>query len=285
MQIPKVIVITGASSGFGLNASQILAIRGHKVFGLSRRDWPRSPGVRMLVCDVRDEASVRTNVKAILAATGRIDVLVNNAGYSLTGFIEEAETNQAEALFNTNFFGAVRMTRAVLPTMRRQRSGTIINVSSLGGLIAVPGRGFYCASKSALEAYSDSLRHELTNLGIRISLVEPNHFNTGFNSAKVAATERIIDYDNLRAGVKQAAESDTRKSEDPSRVAELIAHIAECNKPRFRYQVGHKSHFYAFLRKITPDTIASWLIRRRFRAYNDGKDKASAALTPETGAK
>jgi NAD(P)-dependent dehydrogenase (short-subunit alcohol dehydrogenase family) len=165
MSQQRVAVVTGSSSGIGHVTAAELARRGFRVFGTVRAaDGAGLPGVEQVVMDVRDDASVQRGVEEILAKAGRIDVLVNNAGSSIVGAIEETDTAQARELFDVNFFGAVRATRAVLPTMRAQRSGRIVFVSSVLGFLPGPYMGFYAASKHAMEGYAESLDHRSAGL-------------------------------------------------------------------------------------------------------------------------
>ena len=174
----KVALVTGASSGFGRLTAEHLLRDGYRVFGTSRRELPDTErGVEMLTLDVRSEESVRECVGRVLQTAGRIDLLVNNAGLLVTvGPDEEVSPEEAQLLFETNFFGVTRMTHAVLPSMRSRRSGRIVNVSSLAGLLAVPGQALYSATKFAVEGYSEALRQELMPYGITVSLVEPGFF-------------------------------------------------------------------------------------------------------------
>lgn len=180
----EVVLVTGASSGIGRAAARMLAERGYVVLGTSRD--PASvaalPGVELLPLDVRSDASVSACVKAVLQRAGRLDVLVNNAGYVLSAAVEEASPDEALAQFETNFFGAVRMLRAVLPIMRRQGGGQIINISSVAGLVPMPFWGYYSASKAALEALTEALRYEVKPFHIRVSLR---------SSARTSARARI----------------------------------------------------------------------------------------------
>jgi NAD(P)-dependent dehydrogenase (short-subunit alcohol dehydrogenase family) len=261
----KVILITGASSGFGREAGRLLALRGHRVFGTSRAERPDADGVRMLSLDVRSEESVWAGVEKVLAEGGRIDVLVNNAGYALASLIEEAKTQEAQAMFDTNFFGIARMTKAVLPAMRRQRGGTIINVGSLAGLVGVPGEGYYAASKFAIEGYSESLRYEVEPFGIHVSIVEPSYFKTGFDKAKIEGSDRIGDYDGMRERINSVFDAGLRRGADPRVVGQLIAKIAETPRPRLRYRVGREAHLIAPLRHLMPDALFAWGTRKWFR--------------------
>src|SRR5688572_16880370 len=176
---PGVALVTGASSGIGRATAKALQNAGFRVFGTSRRAAAESSdGVTMLACDVTDDASVAKLVDEVLAKAGRIDLLVNNAGIGLLGGAEESSIAQAQALFDVNVFGVLRVTNAVLPTMRRQASGRIINMSSVMGLIPAPYLALYSSTKHALEGYSESLDHELRAFGIRVVLVEPAYTRT-----------------------------------------------------------------------------------------------------------
>jgi len=188
----KVVLITGASSGFGKACAEHLAGLGHWVYGTSRRarfeDGAVVPGgVRMLPMDVREDDSVARAIAFIRKDAGRLDVLVNNAGLALAGAIEDTTVDEARDLFETNLFGAHRVCRAALPILRAQGAGLIINVSSLAGLVTVPFQGFYSASKYALESMTDALRMEVAAFGIRVVLIEPGDFKSGFTAGRVFA--------------------------------------------------------------------------------------------------
>jgi len=180
MSTPKVVLITGASSGNGQATAQLLAERGHRVFGTSRNpvSAKRPSDYKLLTLDVCSEDSVKACVESVLKQADGIDVLVNNAGYELGGALEEISLDEAQAQFETNFFGVVRMVRAILPTMRQQKHGQIINISSLAGIVAVPFLGMYSASKFALEGYAEALRHEAKPFNIQVSLIEAGFLNT-----------------------------------------------------------------------------------------------------------
>ena len=174
---PAVALVTGASTGIGRVTAKALQEAGFRVFGTSRRAAAeRADGVNMLTCDVTDDASVAKLVDEVLTKAGRIDLLVNNAGIGLLGGAEESSIAQAQALFDVNVFGVLRMTNAVLPAMRRQGKGRIINMSSILGLIPAPYNALYASTKHALEGYSESLDHELRTFGIRVVLVEPGYY-------------------------------------------------------------------------------------------------------------
>lgn len=175
-------IVTGASSGIGLASAQALARAGFTVFGTSRKAINEGPsGVRMLVCDVTSDESVATLTSAVLAQTGRIDVLVNNAGIAMFGGAEESSIAQSQALFDTNLFGVMRMTNAVLPAMRERGEGRILNIGSILGLIPAPYSAHYAAAKHAVEGYSESLDHEVRAFNIRVSVIEPAFVRTVFH--------------------------------------------------------------------------------------------------------
>src|SRR5438445_12277089 len=192
----KVVLVTGASSGFGKAIAGLLAKRELEVFGTSRHPSANGsmPGVSMGPLDVRMDESVRAGVDTILDRTGHLDILVNNAGYVQGGAIEEVTLEQAKAQFETNFFGAVRMVKAVLPTMRKQASGPIINISSVAGLIAAPFLGCYNASKLALEGYTESLRHKLKPFHTCRPPVEPGRSKTNIARHRQYEHQPTADY-------------------------------------------------------------------------------------------
>jgi len=222
------------------------------------------PGVEPVVLDVRDDGSVERGVGEILAKAGRVDVLVNNAGISILGAIEETDTGQARDLFDVNFFGAVRATRAVLPTMRAQRAGRIVFVSSVLGFLPAPFMGFYAASKHAIEGYAESLDHEVRALGIRALLIEPGFMKTRLDKNATTAARRIDDYADARARVGASIESSVAAGEDPSVVAAVIADAIDDRKPRLRYPVGKGAGMLARLRAFLPPRVFDRSLRNQF---------------------
>src|SRR6478672_13181370 len=180
-QTPPVAIVTGASGGIGEATARALHAAGYRVFGTSRRaPATRSPGIEHLTLDVTSDESVRAAVGEVLSKTGRIDLLVNNAGVGLVAGAEESSLEQAKSLFEVNLFGLIRMTKAVLPTMRRQRAGRIVNISSVMGLIRAPCRALYAASKLAVEGYAESLDHPIRGTGVRVVLFERAYTRSSF---------------------------------------------------------------------------------------------------------
>ena len=202
----KVVLITGASSGIGRATAELLTSRGYRVFGTARNPDTVVPlqGVELLPLDVRDDGSVQAGVETALSRGGRIDVLVNNAGYAVVGAIEETSPSEAQALFDTNVFGVLRMVRAVLPAMRRQGSGTIVNTSSVLGFLPAPFMGLYASTKHALEGLSESLDHEVRGFGIRVVLVEPGFTKTQFGANAIHARQTIAAYAGTSRQVSDA---------------------------------------------------------------------------------
>lgn len=238
-----VVLITGASSGFGQLLARTLRARGHTVVGTSRN--PNGAGDELIPLDVRDDASVADCVRHIEGTAGPVDVLVNNAGYVHEGPFEELTIDELRAIFETNFFGAVRMTNAVLPAMRARKRGRIVNVGSLAGVIPLPFVGAYCATKHAIDSYSESLYHELKPLGIGVSVVEPGYFSTGISTRKLRTTPTIGDYDVQRARMyKTIAHDENARSGDPAKVVSLLTRIVEGKTKRLRHVLGPDSITY-----------------------------------------
>ncbi|BCJ39261.1 short-chain dehydrogenase/reductase [Actinocatenispora thailandica] len=259
------VLVTGAATGIGRATARLFAERGARVFGTSRQARPADAGVEMLVLDVRSARSVRDCVDAVVTRCGQLDVLVNNAGASCEGFAEETSPAAAEAVFDTNFFGAVRVTHAVLPGMRARRRGRIVNVGSLAGWIGEPGEGFYAASKAALARYTEALRHEVWHLGISVSLVEPAAFRTEFLREPGDAAGTIADYDGPRESARRTLHESLRRGGDPRAVAELISAVVAARKPRGRYGVGRGSFWVPRARTLLPQRLFDDLLRRGYR--------------------
>jgi NAD(P)-dependent dehydrogenase (short-subunit alcohol dehydrogenase family) len=265
MSQPQVAIVTGVSSGIGSETARELANAGYRVFGTVRSESSPVPdGVEKIVLDVRDQASIEAAVSGVVSRAGRIDALVNNAGGSIVGAIEETDVVQAQALFDVNFFGAVRVTRAVLPTMRTQRSGRIVFVSSVVGFLPAPFMGFYAASKHALEGYSESLDHEVRALGIRAVLVEPGFMKTRIDANATQAAQEIEDYAAARRRVGASIRSSVENGDDPLLVARTIAGALRASRPRLRYPVGKGAGMLATLRSLMPETLFDRSFRKEF---------------------
>jgi short-subunit dehydrogenase len=261
----KVVLVTGASSGIGRATAADLASRGYQVFGTARMPQSAQPiaGVTLLPLDVTDEASVKRGVQSVLDAAGRIDVLVNNAGYSMLGAFEETSIEQAKALFDTNVFGVIRASQAVLPPMRAQGSGLIINVSSILGFLPAPYMALYSSTKHAIEGLSESLDHEVRQFGIRVVLVEPAYTRTGFSAHAITAASIVHAYDGQRARAAAAVAAGVDSAPDPRVVAEEIARAIE--RPyRMRHPVGAHAKLLSRLRRFMPAGSVDKQLRKTF---------------------
>jgi NAD(P)-dependent dehydrogenase (short-subunit alcohol dehydrogenase family) len=254
MSNQRVVLITGASSGVGQSTARLLSQKGYKVFGTSRNPASSEaiPTVQMLALDVRSDDSVAACVKAVTAQVGRLDVVVNNAGYELAGALEELSLDEAKAQFETNFFGVVRMVKAVLPIMRQQKRGQIVNVSSLSGLSPIPFMGIYSASKFALEGYTEALRHEVKPFGIHVSQIEPGFLKTAMMDRRQVAAERISEYDPWRERAFKAIREYELKGPGPELVADTVLKIISSKTPRLRYVIGQQAKFVSGLRRLLP---------------------------------
>ncbi len=266
----KVILITGASSGIGYDAALMLAEQGHKVYGAARRgellEQLRERGVTPIRMDLTDEASMVDGVNSIIDVEGRIDVLINNAGYGYMGAIENVTIAEAKRQLEVNVFGLARLTQLVLPYMRKQHSGRIINTSSVAGKAVIQFGGWYNVSKYSVEALSDALRIEVKPFGIRVCLIEPGGIKTYWG---------IIAADNLEASSKETAYQNAglkmarllRKGytsnllSNPKRVAKAIARAVNAKKPRIRYRLGAGSGLIVFLHAVLPARWWDWIMR------------------------
>lgn len=262
----RVVVITGAGSGIGRACAEELARRGHRVHGGDIRTEvpPLSPSIALDPLDVDDDRSCRQFVEHVVQQHGRIDVAFNNAGFGLAGPAEETSSAEAHAQLETLFFGVTRMCREVLPVMRSQGGGLIVNMSSIGGLIALPFQGFYSAAKFAVEGYSEALRQEVWPFGIDVVLIEPSDVRTGFTNRRriVAAHAESSPYRVHARAVLAVAERDERTGSDPTRVAGLLAHIVSARRRRFRYTVGAPLvRTTPLLKRVLPARAAEWLMR------------------------
>jgi NAD(P)-dependent dehydrogenase (short-subunit alcohol dehydrogenase family) len=241
----KVVLVTGASSGIGAAIAQNLAAAGWRVFGTSRtpRDGAGVDGVEMIAMDVDDDASVGQGVARILADAGRLDAVVNNAGWALAGAVEDTSIAEAQAQFDTNVFGVLRVCRAVLPTMRAQGGGHIVNISSLGGAFGMPFSGIYSASKFAVEGLSEALRFETRKLGIRVVLIEPGDMATRLPEMRrtAAAAGDASAYHSAFEKTKLQQAKDEAKAPSPQRVARVVARVLRDPNPPLRHAVAMPS--------------------------------------------
>ncbi|GKT24848.1 oxidoreductase [Acidovorax sp. SUPP3334] len=261
----RVALVTGASSGIGEATAKQLLAAGFTVYGTSRRG--AEGGQRafpLLALDVTGDASVKAAIADLERREGRIDLLVNNAGIGVTGAAEESSIEQVRTLFDTNFHGVVRVTNAVLPLMRRQGSGRILNVGSGLGFIPAPFSAYYSATKHALEGYSESLDHEVRGFGIRVAVIEPGATKTSFESATTASDRPLAAYDALRTSYLAAYERTMADADTPESVAETIVRAAQDTQPQLRYPSGKSARQGAFARRFLPRSLFDKVLHKQF---------------------
>jgi short-subunit dehydrogenase len=265
------VLITGASSGIGQATARLFAAEGFRVFGTSRRKRPDENGVEMLELDVRSDDSVECCLAEVLARAGQIDVLINNAGIAPVSIAEETPLEEAWAVFETNFFGVARMTKAVLPGMRTRKQGRIINIGSLAAWIGEPGEAFYSASKAALARYTEALRYEVWPLDIHVALVEPGAVNTNVLETAAVTEGAIADYRAVGRAARHTLRQALRQGDAPDKVAHLILKVARAHSPQGRYGVGGEAHWTPYLKVLLPQRLFDDLLRRGFGLQKEMK--------------
>ena len=253
--MPQTVLVTGASSGIGQAIAQLLTARGFTVFGTSRK-----PTGNLIPLDVRSDDSVRACVERV----GKIDVLVNNAGYSLMGSAEETSLDEAKAQLETNFFGVVRMVKAVLPGMRKAGAGKIITIGSLAGITAIPFGAFYTASKFALEGYTEALWHELRPFGIHVTLIEPGFIATPIGESTQVAAAPLSAYDGVRQRATHALDQHVKDGISPDAVAQRVLRVIQSRSPTLRYRVGMDAAWFPRLKSVLPWPLFAVGVRRTF---------------------
>lgn len=265
----KTALVTGASSGIGEETARTLHKLGYTVYAAARRtdrlEQLTPTGIHALTMDVTDDESMTSGIEQIIAETGRIDVLVNNAGYGSFGAIEDVPIDEARRQFEVNVFGLARLTQLVLPHMRAQRSGTIINISSIGGRFTTFLGGWYHASKHAVEALSDALRMETTPFGIDVVVIEPGLIRTEWSGIAANHLEETAEGSAYASQIKAVAnsmrsESTNKRQSPPSVIADTVEKIVTARKPRTRYVVGFAAKPLVTLRHILPDRAFDRLI-------------------------
>lgn len=261
---PQVILITGASSGFGKISAEMLSEQGHIVYGTSRKTSANQGNVKMLQMDVTLSSSIRKGVELILSEQGRMDVLINNAGMGIGGALELATEEEVSKQMNTNFFGVVNMCREVLPVMRKARKGKIINISSIGGVMGIPYQGCYSASKFAVEGYSEALALEVHPFEIKVCLVEPGDFKTGFTDSRniSEATMKEPDYKDSFSRSLKIIENEERNGSHPRKLGAALCRIVNRKNPPFRTKVGPLIQvLFAKSKRGLPDRVMQFALR------------------------
>ncbi len=255
----KVILITGISSGFGKETASLLVKNGHKVYGTVRKPAETDPLVQMLNMDLTDPESINLAVKTVLTKEGRIDVLINNAGMHSGGPIETLPVETIRLQMDTNFMGMVLLTKVVLPVMRKQGGGTIINFGSIGGLMGLPFQAFYSAGKFAIEGFSEALRMEVSSFNIKVVVINPGDFHTNNSQNRrgfLAPTNENDPYHSQFEKTLSIIEKDESKGWNPSRLAKKLVKIVESTNPKQRYIIASTEQKLAVLvKKLLPGRI------------------------------
>jgi len=276
MNVSKAVLITGCSSGIGWATAKYLSDVGWRVYATARDVEKIAPlgesGCRLLALDVTDEDSMASAVGEVEREEGAVGALVNNAGFSQSGAVEAVPMEKVRRQFETNVFGLVRMCQLVLPGMRVQGYGRIVNLSSMGGKLTLPGAGFYHASKYAVEAISDALRYEVAGFGIKVSVVEPGLIRSGFADAAVGSMNEQDDgpYAGFDEAVARVTTENyergpiSRLAGEPEAVAEAIERAISAGKPRSRYAVTPSAHLFMGLRRLLPDGAWDATLRSAF---------------------
>jgi len=272
----NVVLVTGASSGIGKAIAELLAKEGFKVYGTSRKqEWSdvesdktepntASGFLKIIPLDVCSEESVKKAVDYVFQREGSLDVLINNAGFGIAGAIEDTSLEEAHRQFDVNFFGVHRMCRTVLPIMRSQKKGLIVNIGSVAGLISIPFQSMYSASKFALEAFTEILRIEAKPFGIKAVLVEPGDTNTGFTSSRqfaAAAGKNAAYADRFEKAINTMV-MDEMSGPGPETVAQVVAKIVKSKNPPVRVVVGVKYKVFAFLKRVIPARAVEYIISK-----------------------
>ncbi|MBQ6724315.1 MAG: SDR family oxidoreductase [Paludibacteraceae bacterium] len=253
----KTLVISGGSSGIGKATAMLFAERGWRVFELSRHGQSHD-GIIHVTCDVCDSTSAHNAIQEVMTQTDRIDVVISNAGYGISGSIEFTDITAAQHQMDVNFMGAVRFTQAVLPVLRQQKSGRIIYTSSVAAILAVPYQSFYSASKAAINAYALALANEVREFGISVSVMMPGDVSTGFTDARDKSTAGEEVYRHANKAIS-TMERDERGGMKPIQMAKLFYHIATCHSPRPQYVGGFQYRVFCFLDRILPKRFVNWI--------------------------
>lgn len=263
----KVILITGGSSGIGKSIGEFLSNRNYKVYGTSRNpDNYKKSKFPIVALDVTDNKTIGTCINSVIKIEGKIDVLINNAGAGITGPIEETPEAEIKRNFETNFFGPIAVIKAVLPQMREQNSGLIINVTSIAGYMGLPYRGIYSASKGALELITEAFRMEIKDFNIHMTNVAPGDFATNIAAGRFHSPVKSDSPYSKYAGVLKAIDDDVDNSSDPINVAKIVHKIIETKNPKIHYKIGaFMQKFSIVLKRILPDKVYEKLLLNHYK--------------------
>lgn len=264
----KVVLITGGSSGIGKSIGEFLSDQGYTVYGTSRNPerYPNSK-IQLVALDVVDINTIQTAINTVVDRVGRIDVLINNAGAGITGPVEEIPLDEIKRNFDTNFYGPINVIKAVLPQMRNQNSGLIINVTSIAGYMGLPFRGIYSASKGALELITEAFRMEIKDFNIHMTNVAPGDFATNIAAGRYhAPVIKGSPYEDKYGTVLKAIDDDVDGGDDPIMVSKMILKIINTPKPKIHYKVGaFMQKFSIVLKRILPDKLYEKLLLNHYK--------------------
>ncbi len=264
----KVVFITGASSGIGKSIGEFLLSKGYTVYGTSRNpDKILNSRFPLIALDVRNTESIKEAISKVIGISGRIDVLINNAGVGITGPLEEIPSEEILNNFNTNLFGPIEVMKAVLPHMRKQRSGLIINITSIAGYMGLPYRSVYSASKGALEIISEAVRMEVKNFGIDITTIAPGDFATDIASRRYHAPAVVNSaYEKSYSDILRTMDSHVASGSNPNEIAEAVYKIINTGNPAVHYKVGaFMQKFSIVLKRILPDKVYENMLRKHYK--------------------
>ncbi len=257
----QTILITGASSGFGLIAATRLHKSGYNVIGTSRNPSKIQVPFKMLALDIADDSSIKSFGKELFKHISQLDVLINNAGFYLSGLAEETTIEQGKQQFETNFWGTIKLTNELLPAFRKQRFGKIITVGSIMGLLSFPNASYYGASKHALEGYFKSLRFELQEFNIKVAMVEPMSFKTNIVSSSVPAENKINDYDKYRNKIEAFVTDLFTNAPEPTPVITTLLKLVEDENPTFSHPVGKGASLFLTMQHFAYKTFENSLVK------------------------
>ncbi len=261
----KSALVTGAFEGTGARIAATLSKSGYKVFGTSRTQRESTNGIEAIQLDLSDAATIESGVAQIQSKTGHIDLLVNNAAVTIVAPAEELPIELAEEMMQTNFFGVTRLVNALLPGMRSAGGGRLIFISSIGGEMGVPGQGFYCSTKHALEGYVDGLYSELAQFGINVSLLQPGSIRTSMIEKSPHPDWPTLDaYDGMRERLRSTIETNTLKGCDPQEIADVVLAVAQARKPKLRYPAGSESRMVKRIMAVMPNQFMVSTAAKRF---------------------
>lgn len=260
----QTILVTGASSGFGLLIANQLHQNGYQVIGTSRNPekYQASLPFTLLALDIADEDSIASFTKELFSQVKQLDVLINNAGYLVTGLAEETSIELGRQQLETNFWGTVRLTNELLPHFRQNRKGKIITIGSIIGLISLPNVAYYSASKHALEGYFKALRFELNQFNVNVSMVEPMGFKTNIGTSSVTAKGEIKDYDSFRRKITAYTKQEFDKAAEPEPVITTVLKIVKEEKPKYSYPVGKGASLILTLQRFAYNVFENSVLKR-----------------------